>query len=740
MRFLMRIRWVLAALVGGAALGACEPGESGMLSCGDLVCGPRQECRRSTEKEPTCVCQPGYIGESCQVCASGYRRTADQLCVLIAIDCDDNPEICGTHGQCTSARTPTAGDDSCSCDRHYTGRLCELCADGYQDNDRNETCEPTCAAAALRCDGARECDDESGFPVCSCPVGTTGDDCEFCALGYRYNGSRCVPTCAAQGLSCDANQYCSDEGDVAECRCLPGYTGPLCGECASGYDDTLREGECLPTCEVAELSCGEHSACADDVGFAYCQCDTGWAGVTCDECATGHQGAQCANCSDGYLRLGDEVCQPDCAVSGCDERQHCSPRAGVLACVCDLGYAGDDCTDCAVGFAADGNGHCTAAVSSSFTVVAVAEVDSARALVAIDPETGSVDPLRSLDPAGLAFDPASRTLFMAAGGEVGPIDLTSAELSSLATLTADAGGGPLVFDLDTGMLFAVDEEGQLVRIDPDDGETTVLGPTGLTVADLAYDSANTRLLAATSGDSPGLFELDPTDGSPTRIGDLPPHTTGLTYTADGTLIGLRPQPLSTAQARVEVCRGAVANLDIAGYSRAAGTALQPAADTLTVTLENQRSAGVELVALGLAGATSGRVVTVAGDNPDAIFCIATDDEATAVTVAGSARFRALIYYSRSGELDLAVAPGFPAPESATIVVGPGSSIVTADHPAVREYTAREWADRRLPTGDPIDLLGAGAIVELDPSDGAVLSTTELDAAVVPVGPLSPWTP
>ncbi len=738
MRHAIELRVVIPPLLLAAALTACESSESGLLSCGTEVCGPRQECDRSSNDEPTCVCEPGYVGEACDVCASGYRRTADRLCVLIAIDCDDNPEICGTHGRCAPTGTPESGDDFCDCDDHYAGRLCEQCDDGYQDNDFNETCEPDCSTADLDCPGARICSDDSGLPLCTCLDGTTGDDCEFCALGFRSNESRCVPTCAALGLVCEANEYCSDEGDVAECRCLPGYAGATCSTCDEGYDDSLREGECLPTCEVAELSCGDHSNCADDVGFAYCQCDVGWAGVTCDECAVGHEGESCSDCSDGYLRIGDDSCESDCMVSGCPEGQHCANQAGVLGCVCDLGYTGDDCSDCDVGFAADGNGHCTAAVSSSFTLVGGALVEGTESLVAINPANAAVDPLRTFARSGIAYDPASQTLFVATAEEVGSLDLNSNEVTTIASLAQGAGGAALVFDLDLGTLVSVDASGQLASID--DGTSTVIGATELIVADLAYDSAGTRLLAATTGDAPELYELALADASASKLGDLPSGTTGITYTATGELIALQAIALSSGDARIETCRRAISNLGIEGYERAAGTAIEPTSATLSVTLDNQRSAGVELVALGLSGADSRRSVAVEGDNPDAVFCIATESEATDVTVAASARFRTLIYYSSSGDLDLVVESGLPVPQTPTILVGPGASIAASDHPAVREYSASEWEDRRLPTGDITDVLGAGALLELDPTDASVLATIPLDPGIVPSGTLAPWIP
>jgi hypothetical protein len=44
---------------------------------------------------------------------------------------------CGTHGECLSDETEAI----CVCNTGYKGLLCNECADGYQDNDNNGTCE-----------------------------------------------------------------------------------------------------------------------------------------------------------------------------------------------------------------------------------------------------------------------------------------------------------------------------------------------------------------------------------------------------------------------------------------------------------------------------------------------------------------------------------------------------------------------------------------------------------------------
>jgi len=88
----------------------------------------------------------------------------------------------------------------------YSGASCNTCAAGYQDNDSNGTCLPTCATAGLTCDPGTSCSDASGVATCGCAPGWAGLGCDRCADGYVLNGSnQCVlpgtgATCVAPAL------------------------------------------------------------------------------------------------------------------------------------------------------------------------------------------------------------------------------------------------------------------------------------------------------------------------------------------------------------------------------------------------------------------------------------------------------------------------------------------------------------------------------------------------------------
>ena len=725
---LATLAFLTATLVG------CEDPASGLLSCGEWVCGPHEVCDRSGH-EPRCVCREGYAGESCDGCASGYLRTPQRECVRVPIDCDDNPEICGPNGTCAPSHTSAPNDDTCECSPGWDGQLCESCAAGFQDHDRNDTCEPDCYHAALDCTGGHLCNDDSGFAVCECPTGTTGDDCELCVPGYRDNGSSCVPTCASLEIQCGPHEVCSDAGMSAACVCSPGYTGPTCSACADGYHDTVRSGECLPSCSVAELACGDHASCQDDVGSAYCDCDVGWAGSTCDRCAPGYEGEDCNYCASGHERIGDGPCEQSCNVTGCPPGRHCSAEPGVLGCVCDVGTMGPDCSECDIRYASDGLGHCLANVSSAHTLIGLAEVRSTPTLVAIAPSSGSVIPLRTLNATGLAFDPAGFRVFASSAAATGELDLVAGELDPGSSELRD---GPLTFDLTSGNLLAVDTTGELVEWEIEQNESSSIGPTGLDVVDLAYASVGPALLALTSESPPGMYLLDPNGGGATFVAELPIGSVGLASSPSGSLYVTKQTTLDPHAAQLELCRTAAANLGLVGYASAAGTTLLADATALEITLENQRVAGPELVALTTSEhAETTRTVQVDASNPDAVFCLTTENDSFELTVPSNSHFAALVYFSARGELDLNVGTGFPV--SPRIHLGPAAEITAPEHPAIRRYDEREWTDRRLPSADAPSLPASGFVLELDP-DGALLHSVPLEAGVVPIGALSPWMP
>ncbi len=334
----------------GAACDTCDTGyqdKDGDGTClpdcatSGLDCGLHGECDDSGGTV-VCACDVGYEGAACETCADGFQdNDGDGTCLP---DCATSGLDCGLHGTCDDS----GGLAVCACDVGYFGATCETCADGFQDNDGNGTCFPDCATSGLDCGNHGTCDDSGGTAVCACDVGYVGAACEACAAGFQDNDGdgSCLPDCSAQ--DCSGHGTCDDSGGTAVCACDVGYTGAACDTCAAGYQDNDGDGSCLPDCATSGLDCGIFGTCDDSGGTAFCACDVGYVGVTCDTCDAGYQDND-----------GDGSCLPDCSAQDCSGHGTCDDSGGAAVCACDVGYSGAECDNCAVGYQDnDGDGSC----------------------------------------------------------------------------------------------------------------------------------------------------------------------------------------------------------------------------------------------------------------------------------------------------------------------------------------------------------------------------------------------
>jgi len=304
-----------------------------------------------------CTCAAGYSGATCSGCAAGYQdNDADGTC---SPTCATSGTTCSGHGECSDA----TGTAKCVCAAEYAGESCGSCAPGHQDGDADGTCAPDCTTSGLgNCSGHGACSASTGTARCTCTAGYTGDTCGDCAAGYQdfdANGS-CVPACATSGLgNCSNHGFCADAGGTAKCVCTTQYAGETCGSCADGFQDGDTDGTCSPTCATSGLAdCSGHGTCSDTGGTALCGCLTGYSGTTCNACAAGYQ--------DGNT---DGVCSPDCANSGlgtCSEHGACSDATGTATCVCTTEYTGETCGSCADGYQdGDTDGTCAPTCAKS---------------------------------------------------------------------------------------------------------------------------------------------------------------------------------------------------------------------------------------------------------------------------------------------------------------------------------------------------------------------------------------
>jgi beta-lactamase superfamily II metal-dependent hydrolase len=224
MRLMMKtsryIGWI--SLVVALVLSGCETEER--LSCTPGDCSGHGNCEVSGTTI-VCHCYTGYAGERCQ--------TALPTCAA---------DSCGPHGRCDDS----GGAIVCECDPGYSGSSCQSCAAGYQDNDNDDSCLEGCTLAALDCGLHGCCEDDTGLVLCKCDEGYTGGSCQHCTNGYQDNDDNgsCRPTCAAADLDCGDHGQCQDSSGTAACQCDLGYAGYECESCAAGFH--LEGDQCVP--------------------------------------------------------------------------------------------------------------------------------------------------------------------------------------------------------------------------------------------------------------------------------------------------------------------------------------------------------------------------------------------------------------------------------------------------------------------------------------------------------------
>lgn len=151
------------------------------VSCQDGPCGTRGDCRTSSGGEDVCVCDEGYIGARCVNCADGYQDN----------DQDGQCEpACGVADlACTGRRTcsDATGSALCLCENGYVGDTCSDCAPGYREILSTHSCVPTCSE--LVCSADSTCVEGPTGAACECAPGWGGERCDECALGYSVTAN-----------------------------------------------------------------------------------------------------------------------------------------------------------------------------------------------------------------------------------------------------------------------------------------------------------------------------------------------------------------------------------------------------------------------------------------------------------------------------------------------------------------------------------------------------------------------
>lgn len=343
-RLLLRLRALRLALLGAAALTACDAYQPQL---------PRPECLRTSDCAPGLVCTPaGTCAVECTTdadcaggtCASGRCEgtcpPGQVRCGALCVDPLTDRQRCGASGACAGA------EDGTAC---LAGEICS-----------NGACALSCQVGLVDCDGRcidPEKDPEHCGASASCAGGAAGAACgsaQVCSAGACSN-----EPCPAGLVACGGR--CVDPlVDRAFCGAAPGCAGPSAGTvCPSG--EVCASGACALSCPVGQLACA--GKCVDpSTDRVHCGaaggCEGGAAGASCapgELCAAG----SCAtSCPQGQLACAGKCVDPltdrlhcgaTATCAGADAGASCPQvcAGGVCSEVCPTGFVecGGSCVD-----------------------------------------------------------------------------------------------------------------------------------------------------------------------------------------------------------------------------------------------------------------------------------------------------------------------------------------------------------------------------------------------------------
>ncbi|XP_017776165.1 PREDICTED: laminin subunit beta-1-like [Nicrophorus vespilloides] len=291
---------------------------NGALPCDCDVSG--SSSRLCNRMGGACSCVANVYGRKCDKCIPGTFDLSSEGCK--SCDCNSLTSLdnmCDANGQC-------------NCRKNIYGKQCNQCLLGFWNY-------PNCVRC--KCNGhADTCDAETG--ACNkCKDNTQGDNCDECREGF-YGRPDLDKQIACRACPCPgvagSNQYfatgCELLSNNVVCKCLEGYKGERCDECADNYygNPRMPGGSCKP-CE-----CNEN---IDLSKPGNCDVNTG----KCLGCLYNTAGFHCEICKKNFYRLEHGDCfDCNCDPYGTDVNGFCNSETGQCACLPNV--QGMQCNEC----------------------------------------------------------------------------------------------------------------------------------------------------------------------------------------------------------------------------------------------------------------------------------------------------------------------------------------------------------------------------------------------------------
>ncbi|KAM5269990.1 basement membrane-specific heparan sulfate proteoglycan core protein isoform 4-T4 [Hipposideros larvatus] len=182
---------------------------------------------------------------------------------------------------------------------------------------------------------------------CTCPPGYRGPSCQDCDTGYtRMPSGLYLGTC--ERCSCHGHtEVCEPETGACQ-GCQHHTEGPRCEQCQPGYYGDAQQGtpqDCQPCPCYGPPAAGQatHTCFLDTDGHP-----------TCDACSPGHSGRHCERCAPGYYGNPSQgqPCRrdgqmPEPIGCGCDPQGSVSSQCDAAGqCQCKAQVEGLTCSHC----------------------------------------------------------------------------------------------------------------------------------------------------------------------------------------------------------------------------------------------------------------------------------------------------------------------------------------------------------------------------------------------------------